>query len=365
MNCNMVTRYITYKSAVEYLNVTDDQLSQLIGLGVLKKYQKNGELFFRREDITDTKAKLLNESKKEAEFTIHDYSVGDEISIAKEISEYLNISYLDLDDHHLPPPEVIQAVPLLIAQTYNIAPISLDGSGSVTIATSQPQNHNLIDTISFLIGFPLNVVIATPTKIRNAIKRFYNKTEPKILGVVSTPSGRCRIPESQDKRLLAQRLTVNIQEWYNENMLGPRVFIGMPFHEEFDPVSETIIAAVESFDGRALRIDQVPNLRNIWLAIEQEISRADIMIADFTGDRIKDIPNPNVVTEATIALHKYAKPVIVITQSTESLFFDWRHQLALVYHNTNAGLDVLYKKLVSRLSAEINEVNKKVVSDTL
>jgi hypothetical protein len=133
----------------------------------------------------------------------------------------------------------------------------------------------------------------------------------------------------------------------------------MPFAINFEPVFDSIISVSHILGIRLLRIDQVPNLRNIWTAIEREIERADILIADFTGDRYIDIPNPNVVTEAAIAFHKYEMPVIIITQTVDSLFFDWRHHFAIQYSLEDDGLHYLRRQLSNKINAEVAELDRQ------
>lgn len=290
-----------------------------------------------------------------------------ETDVLNALSIQSGIAIVDLDRETVET-EAVQAVPLAVAETYHIVPLRIDRqSRAVVVATAEPQNLQLADDLSILLGMPVQMVAAVPSQIQQVMHHVYRRSAPRALEPVRTPSGRLRVISDDalaNFRQQAVSASVPIQRWLAEPTdsgirpadLGPRVFLAMPFHRDFDAVADLIGSTVDHLGGRSLRIDQVPNLRNIWLAIEREIARSDLLVADFSGDVVRNVPNPNVVTEAAIAFHKYEKPVIVITQSTEGLFFDWRHQFALVYDQTDMGLLKLAKHLANRLAAEFVEL---------
>lgn len=256
-----------------------------------------------------------------------------------------------------PDPAAVTQLPARIARIYHVVPININEKGELLVATDQPQQKDILKDIRKLLDVPVIGAVASTSDIEGCLSRFYpeKKTKVRPPTLITKASGRTR--QIKNTVITANRLVRNWFDDSEEKALGKRVFLAMPFSTEFEGVFDTIIEATDLVGVRLLRIDLIPNLRNIWNAIEREIRRADILIADFTGDKYTNIPNPNVVTEATIAYHKYEMPVIIITQTREALFFDWRHQFAIKYAPTEEGFKVLKRQLIHRLEAEILDLD--------
>ncbi|NUM34683.1 MAG: hypothetical protein HUU50_09070 [Candidatus Brocadiae bacterium] len=146
-----------------------------------------------------------------------------------------------------------------------------------------------------------------------------------------------------------------------------QAFIAMPFNPVFLPVWKIIKKACEKNEIMPVRVDQLAQVDDIHKTIFEEIEKSQIIIVDFTGDKISSIPNPNVVTEATHA-KELKKNIVILTQSTDALPFDWRTHRALVYQNNNAGLEYLSEVLAENLeslkravSHEVKEKNKQSI----
>lgn len=134
---------------------------------------------------------------------------------------------------------------------------------------------------------------------------------------------------------------------------GGRAFIAMPYHGGFETVRESLEHACEAASLQARRVDRLAYTGDIWIKIVDEIQRARIVVADFTGDQAHSIPNPNVVTEAAYA-RAVGKPVVLITQDDPAtLPFDWHNFPATRYSNTPKGLASLAGKLSSLLRKTI------------
>lgn len=130
----------------------------------------------------------------------------------------------------------------------------------------------------------------------------------------------------------------------------PRAFIAMPFAQAFYPIYKAIRSACEQLGITTIRIDEVWAREDIYQQIEEEILKADFMIADFTGDRVSEIPNPNVVHEAAFA-RTHKKYVLLMAQDHKCLPFDWRTRPALIYQNSEEGLGYLKDRLVMAVQA--------------
>lgn len=144
-----------------------------------------------------------------------------------------------------------------------------------------------------------------------------------------------------------------------------RAFVAMPFHKNFWPVWETIRDACEHVSIEPRRVDQLPQVNNIAATIFREIENTDLVIVDFSGDKDLTIPNPNVVTEATHA-RNLEKPMLILTQNTASLPFDWRTHRAVIYENNPREL-LHFKKVLTenlqgilpRLRTQATTANKE------
>ncbi|WP_372369913.1 formylglycine-generating enzyme family protein [Candidatus Uabimicrobium sp. HlEnr_7] len=129
-----------------------------------------------------------------------------------------------------------------------------------------------------------------------------------------------------------------------------QAFIAMPFDQKFHSVYKTIRAACESLNIKVIRIDEVWAREDIYKQIEEEILKSDFLITDFTGDRMLEVPNPNVVHEAAFARTK-KKYLILMAQDHKCLPFDWRTRPAIIYQMTPEGLKYLEERLVIGIQA--------------
>ena len=129
-----------------------------------------------------------------------------------------------------------------------------------------------------------------------------------------------------------------------------QAFIAMPFDQKFYNVYKSIRAACETLNIKVIRIDEVWAREDIYKQIEEEILKSDFVIADFTGDRMLEVPNPNVVHEAAFARTK-KKYLILMAQDHKCLPFDWRTRPAIIYQMTPEGLSYLEERLVLGIKA--------------
>jgi len=105
----------------------------------------------------------------------------------------------------------------------------------------------------------------------------------------------------------------------------PFCFVLMPFNAEFDDVYEFgIKGACSDADVYCERVDEQIFLGSLLDRIYNQISRADLLIADMTGR------NANVFYEVGYA-HALGKNVILLTQNTEDIPFDLKHFPHIVY----------------------------------
>jgi hypothetical protein len=107
----------------------------------------------------------------------------------------------------------------------------------------------------------------------------------------------------------------------------PFVFVLMPFGPEFDDVYQLgIKAACQEAGTYCERLDEQIFHENMLERIYNQISKADILVADMSGR------NPNVFYEVGYA-HALGKRVILLTNSSEDIPFDLKQYQHIVYAN--------------------------------
>lgn len=112
----------------------------------------------------------------------------------------------------------------------------------------------------------------------------------------------------------------------------PFVFVLMPFAPEFDDVYKLgIKPACQDAGAYAERVDEQFYEGGILQRIYNQISKADVIVADMTGK------NPNVFYETGYA-HALGKPVILLTRNADDIPFDLKHYPHIVYKGRIADL---------------------------
>ncbi|MDQ6700084.1 MAG: hypothetical protein M3Z36_07845 [Acidobacteriota bacterium] len=122
-------------------------------------------------------------------------------------------------------------------------------------------------------------------------------------------------------------------------MEKPFVFVIMPFESKFaDAYNLGIKPACEVAGAICERVDEQTFVANILQRIYDEITRADVVVADMTGR------NPNVFYEAGFA-HGVGKQVILLTQKGDEIPFDLKHYPFVIYESITMLKSELEKKV--------------------
>lgn len=125
----------------------------------------------------------------------------------------------------------------------------------------------------------------------------------------------------------------------------PFVFVLMPFAKEFDNVYHLGIKAIaEEAGAYAERVDEQHHAGSILDRIVNQISKADVIVADMTTT------NANVYYEVGYA-HALGKIVVLLTQDIDDIPFDLKDRPHIPYDN----VEQLREKLLPRLSWAIEE----------
>lgn len=152
-----------------------------------------------------------------------------------------------------------------------------------------------------------------------------------------------------------------------------KAFIAMPFHSDLNWIYDVIKEICAGYEIETRRVDKIAGVENIWEGIINEVSTCNLMIADFSPDpsfkieklstgEVKNSANTNVATEAGYAKAK-GKPIVIITSNVESLPFDWKVHLALIYPKDKNEKKLLFfrKSLHNQLFVLSQKISKNNV----
>ena len=131
----------------------------------------------------------------------------------------------------------------------------------------------------------------------------------------------------------------------------PYVFVLMPFDGEFDDIYQLgIKVACEDAGAYCERVDEQIFSESILQRIYNQISKADIIVADMTGR------NANVFYEAGYA-HALGKSVVLLTSNADDIPFDLKHYPHIVYGGSIVDLK---QELNRRISWYIDNPNEQL-----
>jgi len=127
----------------------------------------------------------------------------------------------------------------------------------------------------------------------------------------------------------------------------------MPFSEEFNDIYHLGIKdSCEEIGIYCERVDEQIFEGSILARVYNQISKADIIVADMTGK------NPNVFYEVGYA-HALGKNVILLTQKSDDIPFDLKHYPHIVYNNKIVELK---NSLIPRIKWHVDNPNKNASS---
>lgn len=138
--------------------------------------------------------------------------------------------------------------------------------------------------------------------------------------------------------------------------MRPVCFVIMPFNEPFNEYYEKILVpAIKSAMLEPIRADQIYNTGPVINDMISQIRDAEIIIADVTGR------NPNVNYELGLA-HAFERPVIIISQSSDDIPFDYRHHRVITYDTKRVKWD---DELAGKITKTIELVRRNPESSLL
>jgi len=104
---------------------------------------------------------------------LQDFSLLDVNSILQVMAEHLGTEVVELRGREIPP-EAIQAVSAATARMHQCIPLELIGS-TLRVALAEPLNPAVVDELSFAVGKEIQLVVADPHQIEQAINKYYSQ----------------------------------------------------------------------------------------------------------------------------------------------------------------------------------------------
>ena len=139
-------------------------------------------------------------------------------------------------------------------------------------------------------------------------------------------------------------------EEYKPTTPKPFVFVLMPFDKRFDDIYKFgIKGAADKAGAYAERVDEQMFDEGILERVFNQISKADVLVADMTGR------NPNVFYEVGYA-HALGKIVVLLTQDPADIPFDLKNRPHIVY---GGSIETLKTKLSGRLLWAVREATER------
>lgn len=118
-------------------------------------------------------------------------------------------------------------------------------------------------------------------------------------------------------------------------------FVLMPFTEPYLEIFNKIIKpTVESNGFRCVKSDDISSLNPVIEDIGANINKASLIIADISEN------NPNVLYELGIC-HTIGKEVMILTQDSDHIPFNFRHLRTYPYSNEIASSEALKTNITS------------------
>ncbi|GAB6062801.1 type IV-A pilus assembly ATPase PilB [Deferrisoma palaeochoriense] len=137
-----------------------------------------GELLIRENVLTPADLEKAKEDQRKNGGRLSEALVRlglvDEKDLVRTLSKQYGVPTVDLANFEVDP-EVTKLVPEDLVQKYRIIPINRVGS-TLIVAVDDPSNMFALDDIKFLTGYNVEMVLAAPSAIKEAIDRYYDSS---------------------------------------------------------------------------------------------------------------------------------------------------------------------------------------------
>ncbi len=109
--------------------------------------------------------------------------VLDDRRLAAALAAEFGLAVVELDGMSVPPPNVLELVPRILALRYRLVPLRLSGE-ILQVALSDPTDTDGIDSLSHMLGLTIEPVVTSARDIVSAIGRLY-AAEASVTDVLS------------------------------------------------------------------------------------------------------------------------------------------------------------------------------------
>ncbi len=132
-----------------------------------------GDILIEKGIITEDELLKALEKQKESSLPLGrlllEENFCNEENLLEALSEQLTLPIIPLKDFEIEE-EVVKLISYQLCLKYNIVPVDNFGN-SVTIATNDPQNFEMLEAVKFATGFETEVVLAKSTEITEVLAR--------------------------------------------------------------------------------------------------------------------------------------------------------------------------------------------------
>jgi type IV pilus assembly protein PilB len=104
---------------------------------------------------------------------LQDFGVMDADAILQAEANQLGTEVVSLRNRELSP-QVIGSIPANAAKTYRCIPVELN-NGTLRVAFEDPLDTTRVDDLTYVAKMDIQVVVANPTEIENAIEKYYGQ----------------------------------------------------------------------------------------------------------------------------------------------------------------------------------------------
>ncbi len=173
-----------------------------------------GEMLIRAGKITKEQLEQALAFQKEhggklGEILLKLGFIKDESVIQEFLAKQLNIGTIKLDDLELDP-DVVNLIPVDIARKFNV--IAAIRVGKILfVATSDPTNVFVMDTLKFVTGYEIQPVMASAESIQKALDKYYGGGE-SLDELVEEVSEDMEIVEEEEETISDAELQRAVQD---------------------------------------------------------------------------------------------------------------------------------------------------------
>src|SRR6202171_932737 len=138
---------------------------------VVKVLQEVG--LVTRKQVDGARARL-NGANSVVDLLVKD-GVLSEADVSRTLAAQAHMDWIDISSMVIPP-EVIKQIRAEDARRFKVIPVAFGESGLI-VAVSDPLDIDTIDSLSFLLQRELELVCASPAKIREALIKYYGTAD--------------------------------------------------------------------------------------------------------------------------------------------------------------------------------------------